>query len=318
MTTTINPDFEPIPAIDSSVAQGENASTFGKIVAAALVYPAGGWTDEVEVLTVEAGQTKSVHLDLGASCISIVQPVCVDREHFTDPRLIPLASCYTISAADTLPVSAKHWRALGGDVRVVVNKDTTSATLTVTGMTDKSLGPFTLGLSDGDNDFSTLRLIGRGVALEPHTVTFDTGVSSAVASDDIGITVDNVFVSTQEEAYNTAARAFRRAQGAYQTIAITVPGVKAADIDPRKPESGIGLVAGSRVVYDGQFYRVRTASFSESGMVLTADADTVVADAKRCYAAAGGLTVAQATALYAGFTVRDFKADPLIGADLGG
>lgn len=315
MTKRINPDIEPLERSDTGREQGETYDGFGKIVAAALVYPAGGYTPDAEVITVENGATKSIQIELGASCTSIMQPVAIDS--FDNLYEVPEISCYTVWGMNHSRIlSAKQWRAYGGRVVAKLNDDSTTATLTVTGADFPEYAPFSLSIADEAQSFSTLRLLGRGVAFEKHTIDFATGLDPRIVTNDVGAEVDNVFIASRVAAWDIAANAMRRALGGFQTVSLTVPRLRTEGVDPQRPEEGIGYAAGSRFVYDGQWYRVRSADFGPDTIQLSAEMDTTVGDARRAYAD-NPLTVDEAKALYEGFTVRDFKTDPLLGGNLG-
>src|SRR5690606_33369235 len=73
-----------------------------------LMYPSGGWTPEVAVLNVNAGETAEYTLTdpwLSASLVSIQEPemvTFVSQEHDS-------SSVYTVVADDGLPVAPGLW-----------------------------------------------------------------------------------------------------------------------------------------------------------------------------------------------------------------
>ncbi|MET4703106.1 hypothetical protein [Frigoribacterium sp. UYMn621] len=69
-----------------------------------------------------------------------------------------------------------------------------------------------------------------------------------------------------------------------------------------------GNIAGSRILDDGQWYRVRSATLTQSGVSLTAERDTIGSDFALTYAA---MTAAQFNAIWAGKTFGDFNVAPL-------
>jgi hypothetical protein len=69
-----------------------------------------------------------------------------------------------------------------------------------------------------------------------------------------------------------------------------------------------GNIAGARILDDGQWYRVRTATLAQTGVNFTAERDTVGSDYTLTYA---GMTAAQFNAVWAGHTFGDFNVAPL-------
>jgi hypothetical protein len=69
-----------------------------------------------------------------------------------------------------------------------------------------------------------------------------------------------------------------------------------------------GNIAGARILDDGQWYRVRNATLTQSGVSFTAERDTIGSDYALTYA---GKTAAQFNAIWSGHTFGDFNVAPL-------
>lgn len=178
-----------------------------------LVYPPGGWVPEVEVIAVSAGQTVVRNIDLSASVSYIEQPIMgtfVDQSYIT-------SSVYTIVGDDGIPVQPQQWRDFGGSLEVAINPDTVSLSVTViapVGIMSSKAEPIStfsvaLGSDLTGNRYSTLRIIGTGVAFDRQVQRVRTCVPDQLTGTDVGITIDNPFLSTIDQAYGAGVKAAR-------------------------------------------------------------------------------------------------------------
>lgn len=179
-----------------------------------LVYPPGGWSPTVEVLNVNAGETAEYTLQLSASLSSFQTPVHLD---FVEPDY-SFSSVYTVIGSDGLPVSAALWEDFGGSVSISLNPDTTSLKVVLRGavgvptQTGESSTQFSLALASDSsgNRYSTLRIVGSGVSFDKQKVRIRTGVPASKTSTEIGVTIDNPFISTHQDACKAGIRAARQ------------------------------------------------------------------------------------------------------------
>lgn len=187
-----------------------------------LVYPPGGWTEAVTVFQVNAGETITEELVLSASVTSVQQPVMqtfVSKAHDT-------SSVFTVVGDDGLPIMPAAWRANGGSLRVTINPDTVSLTLEITAPTGlpnkegKPIPMYGISLSSDNNTgrYSTLRIIGSGVAFDKETVRVPTGASEQETATEVGVTIDNPFLSTRDEVYSAGLWAARSYDGSAMTL----------------------------------------------------------------------------------------------------
>lgn len=175
-----------------------------------LVYPPGGWSNEVEIITVGAGETIEYPIELSASVTSIDQPQIMT---YVAPGF-NTASVFTVSGDDGLPINAAQWSDFGGRLSVTINPNTTSLTVSVTaptGLFNKDateILTYQLALASGNSSrYSTLRIIGTGVAFDKQLITVRTMVPDRLTGTDVGITIDNPFLSTINDAYSAGVRA---------------------------------------------------------------------------------------------------------------
>lgn len=182
-----------------------------------LVYPPGGWNPDVEVLNVNAGETAEYQLQLSASLSSIQEPT---MQTFVSEDY-GASSVYTVVADDGFPVPPALWEARGGKVEVILNPDTTSLTVRLRGATDIPLATgntsrsFSLALASDTTGsrYSTLRIVGTGVAYERTLRRFRTGVPASKTSTEVGETIDNPMLTDFESVMRAGVRAAKRWTG---------------------------------------------------------------------------------------------------------
>lgn len=194
-----------------------------------LVYPPGGWTPEVEVLNVNAGEETEYTIELSASVSSIQQPT---MQTFVADEYAA-SSVYTIVANDGLAVTPAAWAAGGGRVEVTIEPDTTSLKVKLrgaTGLPTTSGGAatnFSLALASDTtgNRYSTLRILGTGVGFTPEKKYIRTGIPASKTATVVGVTIDNVFINTVDDLYRAGTRAAKSFTGYSPTLSGTVTAI---------------------------------------------------------------------------------------------
>lgn len=187
-----------------------------------LVYPPGGWNPNVQVLTVNAGETTEYTLELSASVSSIQQPI---MQTFVG-QAEASSSVYTIVADDGLAVSPEMWQALGGSFSISIDEDTSHLRVVLTGATNVPTSAGTpaqnfsvaLGSDTTGNRYSTLRIVGSGVAFTKTKKRIRTGVPASKTATDVGVTIDNPFISTTNDLYRAGTRAAKKFAGAAMSL----------------------------------------------------------------------------------------------------
>lgn len=187
-----------------------------------LVYPPGGWTEEVTTINVNAGETVEEVLQLFASVSSIVQPT---MQTFVS-QLHDSSSVFTVVGDDGLPIQPSAWTAAGGSLSVSINPDTTSLTVKITAPTGlpnkdgEEIGVYGIALSSDNSTgrYSTLRILGSGVAFDKQVVRVPTGITPQESATEVGVTIDNPFLSTLDDAYRAGLRAVRGYNGSAMSI----------------------------------------------------------------------------------------------------
>lgn len=215
---------------DTRLARAVEVYRYNNVpITSELVYPPGGWTPETEVIAVGAGETIERVIELSASVTYIEQPV---MQTFVAPDY-DSSSVYTAVGDDGLPVTPAMWSDYGGRLSVSINDDTTSLTVTVTGPEGivggkgEAISTYSiaLGADFTGNRYSTLRIIGTGVAFDKQKMRVRTCVPDQLTGTDVGITIDNPFISTIDDARRAGVRAARWYAGERMELSGTVTSI---------------------------------------------------------------------------------------------
>jgi len=171
----------------------------------ALVYPKGGWNEDVQVYQVDANQVLQFDIELDIFLSYIVPP----QIESTVGRYDDADSVYCIAGNDGLPVAPALWSGYGGSLVAEIDAERSNIIhVTVTGANLPDYGPFRIGVSSGPSDYySSLRIRGGGLFYEKKTVSQPTGLSEEETSNLVGITIDNRNISTLSQARDIAKRA---------------------------------------------------------------------------------------------------------------
>ena len=193
-----------------------------------MVWPPDDLTSEGQIFTVNAGESSEYALDFNASLSLIEQPRPQDWVGMYDIY----SSVYSIISNDGIKVQAAQWTKFGGSVRVILNEDTRSARLIIRGargmmLDGKEVTSFSLAdFTDGDNGRrATLRILGTGVAFYKEKVTISTSVPASRTENEIGITIDNPFITSSNEMYRAGTRAAKSFAGLTPTLSADVVSV---------------------------------------------------------------------------------------------
>ena len=179
---------------------------------------------DLEVLSVDAGETKEFVLEVPVHVKSITsQPVCVmpydypngaRSVYFGKSGVVPGPkefgkSYYVVVGKDNKPITPAQWNAEGGSVFVEVGDEPNQIKVTVTGMLNKRLAPYRLAESDGQNDYSFLRICGEGYPYVEKTVTFYTGYPRKTDP----LKISSLYIDTADKAYAACVYAAQSALG---------------------------------------------------------------------------------------------------------
>jgi hypothetical protein len=191
--------------------------------AAGLAYPAGGYTTDVQVITVGAGETTTVDAPINGSVSSINQPTCVSSVGPVDYS----GSVYTVIGQDGTPISPTVWNAAGGKIAATINADTASLTIVVTGA-NLTNAPFQIAFTSTNTTIGTypsLRITGTGVFTNRQKLTMVTGVDPTKVSNVVGATIDNPYINTVDDAARVGLWALKAYGTPKYTLTIITKGI---------------------------------------------------------------------------------------------
>lgn len=195
----------------------------------AMVYPAGGWTEDLEIYSVEANEEIEIEVPVDVSLISIEQPTCV----ISVPRNYTGPSVYAVAGNEGLPITPAQWTAQGGKVTAEIGEDMKTIVLKVKGPSMTEYSPYTFSMNSGSsNAYSAIRLRGTGVHFSKEVVTFLTGTGSPYASQDVGITIDNPMIQNADQVATIGLSTARRYGNPSRTLTVN------AAVLNRKGEQG--------------------------------------------------------------------------------
>lgn len=273
-----------------------------------LVYPPGGWNDEVTVINVNSGETIEEVLELSASVSSIQQPV-MTKIVSPDYRA---SSVFTAVGDDGIVIDPAEWAANGGKLTVAINPDTISLTVTITaptGLVNKNgefISMFSISLNDDVQSvrYSTLRIVGAGVAFDKQLVRVATGIGPEQTGTEVGVTIDNPYLSTADQVYNVATWAV----GDYDGSGLQLSGTLSEPLPNPNGDPSVqtfGNVAGARVwdVASRRWYRIREATINPDIVQFQADDDLMWDDFETYW---NGKTWGDFETAFVDFTWRKF------------
>lgn len=276
-----------------------------------LVYPPGGWSPEVQVLNVNAGEVAEYTLQLSSSLESIVPPTMETMVTQAESS----RSVYTVVANDGLPVPPGMWTSRGGSVEVTLNEDTTSLSVRLRGAENIPLSTggaatsFSLALASDTSGsrYSTLRIKGTGVKFDKQVRSISTCVPASKTGTEVGSTVDNIFVSNSEQAIRIGLRLANTYSGETTSFSFTR---SRQSLNSPTGET-LGNIQGARV-FDSRsrrWYRVREATISANSIQASADDDLCQIDFFEKYMS---LTYAQLNTRFSGLTYQQVRNEGLI------
>lgn len=156
-------------------------------------------SQEASVQSVEANETITFEIKLDASLETVNQPIAtlfVNNQDYSGTQGV-----YSIVGNDNLPVTPAQWLATGGSLTVTMTDDPSVLEVTVTGMNNTVLSPFRIAMSSGNN-YNSLHITGTGIRWNKEKLTLVTGAKASTTAQEVGVTVDNPFISTLEQAYS--------------------------------------------------------------------------------------------------------------------
>lgn len=166
-----------------------------------LVYPPGGWNEDVSVYQVDANETIEVELELSASVTSVEDPIVLDFVAVNANNM----SAYCVTGNDDKPIMAAQWLDGGGSITLEIADDTETVIAKIHGANIPELAPFRIAAVAGPSDYySSLRIVGSGVRYERTMFRMRTAVPDDLVTTEV-VEVDNPNISTQAELLDALA-----------------------------------------------------------------------------------------------------------------
>lgn len=184
-------------------------------------------------------------------------------------------SVYSVVGNDDLPIPAKMWNDYGGRLWVEPHEeDPHIIVVRIQGAGLPHLAPFRIAMSSGaGNYYNSLRLVGSGVVVEEHMLTLRTGASRNTTGSKIGITVENPYVTSLSQAYDTGLKTAAAYSGLRAEIAGEVlninrrnehePVVVLSTVDRELSNQNIQTISDFNSVYDGHTLSTLSAEWDE-------------------------------------------------------
>lgn len=187
------------------------------------VYPVPG--TEASIYNVGPGETVVFTEQLNASLFSVNQPVV--QNFVANSTFSGTNGVYSVAGNDGKPITAAQWTAQGGSVKVRITDDPSIIEITIVGANASLPAPFRIGMTSGSSNFyNSLHITGTAVTWNKKLVNLRTGVPEDETSTEVGVTVDNPFISTYAQALSLGMRT----AGAYAGLNYNVTGT-ALDIN---------------------------------------------------------------------------------------
>ncbi len=219
-------------------------------------------------LQVEAGQVLTKRFLINASLSEVQQPECVSA-------IFPLpyggtTGQYVIVGSDNLPVDPEQWLAQGGSLSVSLTENPYEIEVTIVAPPSVMLptadnpaeatpAPYKVGVEVADDaEYPALYIVGTGVFFKKTLKRFGTGTSDTITSQDAAQTIDNIFITTDNDLNSRGIAAAQAVCGPSITLSRTVTDL----VD-------FGATPGSIITAKNNKFRISSVSYNPSGASIT-------------------------------------------------
>jgi hypothetical protein len=265
-----------------------------------------------DTMQVEAGEIVTKRFAINASLSEVQQPVCVSE-------IFPLpyggtTGEYVIVGSDNLPIDPDQWADQGGSVTVALTDNPYEIEITVVAPPAVTMptaanpaevtpAPYKIGVeSSGDVDYPALYIVGTGVFFTKKAKTFQTGADDEFTSQDADQSVDNIFITNNNDLNTRGIAAAQVACG--PSIVLNYSVTDAVQF---------GETPGSIISANNNKFRIGSVSYSPASATITATPVSGVADFESIWS---GKTFANFNSLMSGKSIKfnEFTVVPLMGA----
>ena len=261
----------------------------------AEIYPTPG--EDPQILSVEAGETLVVDLQLSCSVISVNQPSYSEWVESDFRYYDGTNGVYSAAGNDGLPITIDQWYGQGGYLAVETTDDPTVVRVTVKGPSDDSLSPYRIAMTSGEF-YNSLRITGDAIRFHQETLRFPTGASPRLVTSTDPRTITSTVARNADQAMYLASRGAEANSGRSLTINVTLP---SSNLD-------FSEVPGSIFSAYNTTWRVDSASISPGGMTVTATATPTAEEFESVWA---GLDAGDLESFWANRNDKDFWIEPL-------
>ena len=221
---------------------------------------------------------------------------------------------YCVIDSQGLPVPSSYWVANGGSITARVALDDPSKLIVdiygATQIGTAYVGPWRIARQRAGTPTAALEITGTGVFVNPETIRLRTGVSPSQTSVVTGSPIDNLFLTNANVASLRGLDAACRAAGPIVTLAgsISYSGLNG---------QSFGYIAGGRIRYNDNIFRITGSTIRRGGISFTAEADMTFDDVVELYsytfgefdALFPGTTFGQVNTMAGGKSIGEFAAD---------
>jgi hypothetical protein len=221
-------------------------------------------------------------------------------------------SYYSVCGKNGVEISREQWISQGGKVQAYVTNNGNSILFKLYGMNDPTnIGPFRLGFTAGDNNIYPYMKVKAtsAVQYDKQKVNIPTGVPASKSVQAVGATVDNIFISTLDQAYRLGSITAGSFCAPSQNISVSASSVT----DSTNLIGGgpiIGNVAGARIQDGNSMYRIRSATLTQGDISYEAESDSIFSDFDTLWGTSR--TFADFDTKFSGKNFEDFGIRPLI------
>jgi hypothetical protein len=218
-------------------------------------------------------------------------------------------SYYSVIGKNNIQITRTQWASDGGRVEVYITNNGNSLKFKIYGSKDSTgNGPFRLAYSDDVGDaYPYVNVKADAIQLDKQKVSIFTGVPYSKSVQEIGATIDNIFISSKGQAVSLGVVSAGNWCGPSREISVSTKSV-ANGSGLIEGQQILGNVAGARVRDGNAIYRVRSASITDSSTSYTAEADSLFEDINGVW---GGKTFADFDTQFASKSFEDFGVIPL-------
>lgn len=244
------------------------------------------------ILSVDAGETLIIEIEVDGSVESVNQPTCLDtvRAHTYYQK-----GAYSVAGNDGKPILASRWTAGGGSLQVRTTSNPSVIEVILKGSKVEEYAPYQIAMTAGESSYyNSLHITGRGIRWTEREFTVYTGAPSSSGEQQSTHQIENPQILSLAQAQTAALQASNQLCG----------GLLTAEGD----EALVGPNAGDRLLLDDAYFRTVSTNDGPHQGGYSLVQDTLIGDFNK---ANSGMTIAQFNTKHKGKRFLDFNERPL-------